>query len=182
MMEKKKEAQVAKKAREMQASMKPIPQISKNSQKIISQSKCHTPLYKRLQQVLDEHQMVLRKLRMDMNSKKQSEKPVKLPKTQAVSKKDLCFDPDAIKSAVLKRNPLKELASWKETTEDMEFKANCTFRPNANRTQDTHAKFSLDNRPVLERLTEKRKPLGKSQLMNYKKSRTPIRQKAGHLF
>eukprot|EP00826_Nyctotherus_ovalis_P042566 TRINITY_DN4392_c0_g3_i2.p2 TRINITY_DN4392_c0_g3~~TRINITY_DN4392_c0_g3_i2.p2 ORF type:complete len:182 (-),score=49.45 TRINITY_DN4392_c0_g3_i2:151-696(-) len=181
-MEKKKEAQVVKKAREVQASMKPIPQISKNSQKIISQSKYHAPLYKRLQQVLDEHQMALRKLKIDMNSRKQSEKPIKLSKTQAVKKKDLCFDPETIKSAVLKHNPLKELASWKETTEDIEFKANCTFRPNVNKTQDTYSKFNLDNRPVLERLTEKRKPLGKSQLMNYRKSRTPIRQKVGHLF
>ena len=175
--DKKKEAQIVKKKRELQAALRPVPQISKNSKRIVSQNKAYTPIYKRLQQVIEEQEVELKRLKVSINNERHNKKIVKSSKPNKIKKKDLCFDPTSIKSMIFKYDPFKELNSWKETTEDMEFKANCTFQPNTNKK---FARFNFDNRPVVERLTESCEPL--SRLMNNKKSRTPIKPRINCFF
>ena len=118
--------------RQEQKSVKALPEISKKSKQIIAEKGTYQPIYstERLNEIIKNKKK--NEERYKTNAANESKSKIYKPtvsNSKNNNKSKLCFDPKTIKSVIRKQNHQIRNMEYRESTEDVELRANCTFKP-----------------------------------------------------
>lgn len=127
--------------------------------KQLNEAKTHIPIYsqERINQIEQVRKEKLEKIKKEITEQKEetekkileSEKEDRLSK---LSNTQLCFNPNAITSMILKNTNV--IKAFRKTSEDEEL-SHCSFRPKTNKKSiEIAAKINTSNKPVVQRLLD----------------------------